>query len=101
MFDSGISVKNLVDELKTTEVDIALDIPDVTYASWINSLQQLLYTEVIKEQKIKTIQMPETNVISISSLQPATNENNPIFEDIYAIYDMNSNSRVLTNSTLF
>ena len=86
MFDSGISVKNLVDELKTTEVDIALDIPDVTYASWINSLQQLLYTEVIKEQKIKTIQMPETNVISISSLQPANDENGPIFEDIYTIY---------------
>ena len=86
MFDSGISVKNLVEELKTTEVDIALDIPDVTYASWINSLQQLLYTEVIKEQKIETVQRPETKVISISSLQPAPNENNPIFEDIYAIY---------------
>jgi hypothetical protein len=50
MFDSGISVKNLIEELKNTEVDIALDIPNATYVSWLNALQQLLYTEVIKEQ---------------------------------------------------
>ena len=49
MFDSGISVKNLVEELKN-EVDVALDIPNATYVTWLNSLQQLLYTEIIKEQ---------------------------------------------------
>ena len=58
MFDSGISVKNLIDELKNTEVDIALDIPNKTYVEWLNSLQQLLYTEVIKEQKKATFQNP-------------------------------------------
>ena len=56
MFDSGISVKDLVEELKTTEVDIALEIPNATYVSWLNSLQQLLYSEIIKEQKKKTIE---------------------------------------------
>lgn len=55
MFDSGISVKNLVDELKNTEVDIALEIPNKTYVSWLNSLQQTLYTEIIKEQKKMTL----------------------------------------------
>ena len=55
MFDSGISVKDLVDELKNTEVDIALDIPDKTYAEWLNALQQLLYSEIIKEQRKITL----------------------------------------------
>ena len=57
MFDSGISVKDLIEELKTTEVDIALEIPNATYVSWLNSLQQLIYSEIIKEQKKKTLRI--------------------------------------------
>ena len=85
MFDSGISVKNLVEELNA-EVDIALDIPDTAYAEWLNSLQQMLYSEIIREQRKKTVQNPESNVISISSLPLESDENRPYFEDIYAIY---------------
>ena len=85
MFDSGISVKNLVDEL-ITEVDIALTIPNATYVQWLNSLQQLLYTEIIKEQKKKVLQPPfENNLIDISSMAE-NNENAPRFEDIHAVY---------------
>lgn len=85
MFDSGISVKNLVEELKT-EVDIATEISDATYVQWLNSLQQLLYTEVIKEQRKKVLQPPfENNLIDISSMAE-NNENAPIFEDIHAVY---------------
>ena len=86
MFDSGISVKDLVEELKTTEVDIALDIPDTSYAEWLNSLQQLLYTEIIKEQRKIAVACPETKLISISSLPIANDENRPRFEDICTIY---------------
>lgn len=85
MFDSGISVKNLIEELKT-EVDIALEIPDATYISWLNSLQQILYTEIIKEQRKKVLQPPfANNLIDISSMAE-NNENTPIFEDIHAVY---------------
>ena len=86
MFDSGISVKALVDELKTTEVDIALEIPDATYVSWLNSLQQLLYTEIIKEQKKTTLQGTILNPVSLSLIIKETDEEAPIFEDIYAVY---------------
>ena len=82
MFDSGISAKSLVEELKETEVDIALEIPDKTYAEWLNSLQQLLYTEVIKEQKKVTITPAPVSPFSISLL----NAENARFEDIHAIY---------------
>ena len=86
MFDSGISVKNLIKELKETEVDIALDIPTVTYVSWLNSLQQLLYGEVIREKRRFELSGCEDGKISISSIEPKENEANPRFEDIYAIY---------------
>ncbi len=96
MFDSGISVKNLVEELKTTEVDIALDIPDKTYAEWFNSLQQLLYSEIIKEQRKAVVEFPSTGVISLSS-PFRTDENRPYFEDIYTIY---ADGKQLIKSTL-
>jgi hypothetical protein len=84
MFDSGISVQNLIDELKS-EVDIALEIPDATYISWLDSLQQLLYTEIIKEQKKATI-TGMNNPIQLSSIIIDGTENAPRFEDIHAIY---------------
>ena len=108
MFDSGISVKNLVDELKNTEVDIALDIPNKTYVDWLNSLQQLLYTEVIKEQKKTVLKPPfENNLIDISSLKEI-GENTPRFEDIHAVYADDTQlikstvaSGVIFNNTFF
>ena len=99
MFDSGISVKDLVKELKETEVDIALDIPNKTYVEWLNSLQQLLYTEVIKEQK--EYSYPEqaseeipppmgvgrvVKTFDLSTIPIGENESHPIFEDIVAFY---------------
>ncbi len=88
MFESGISVKNLIDELKNTEVDIALEIPNITYVTWFNSLQQLLYTEIIKEQKKVTVSEWENNLVDISSIK-GENENTPIFEDIHTVYTDN------------
>lgn len=84
MFDSGKSVKELVGELNA-EVDIALDIPDTAYAGWLNSLQQMLYTEIIKEQRKAVVELPESGVISLSS-PLGTGENRTRFEDIYAVY---------------
>ena len=85
MFDSGIKVNTLVDGLKD-EVDIALEIPNATYVQWLNSLQQLLYTEVIKEQKKKVFNTRAiNNSIDISSMAES-GENIPNFEDIHAVY---------------
>lgn len=85
MFDSGISVKNLIDELKNTEVDIALEIPNITYVTWLNALQQILYTEIIKEQK-KRVFKPPFNIGEGISIEAESNENKPSFEDIHAVY---------------
>jgi hypothetical protein len=103
MFDSGISVKNLIEELKNTEVDIALEIPDATYVTWLNSLQQLLYTEIIKEQKKKVLYPPfENNLIDLSSMAE-NNENTPRFEDVYAVYadDIQLIKSTVTSGVIF
>ena len=101
MFDSGISVKNLIEELNE-EVDIALDIPDTAYAGWLNSLQQLLYTEIIKEQEKVVVALPETKIIRLS--QPFNiDENKPYFEDIHAIYanGVQLKKTTLTSGSIF
>jgi hypothetical protein len=85
MFDSGISVNAIVEELNT-EVDIALDIPNKTYVQWLNALQQLLYTEVIKEQKRFVLVSPPPSTIGMDVIVTDNNENPPRFEDIYAVY---------------
>ena len=93
MFDSGLKVKNIVEELKS-EVDIALDIPNATYVQWLNSLQQVLYTEIIKEQKETNFMLvypdwnpnPEYRTLSLSDLDCGEKESQPRFEDICAIY---------------
>ena len=85
MFNSGISVKELVDEL-ITEVDIALDIPQSTYVQWLNALQQVLYTEIIKEQRKTVLESNLDNPISLSLITVGDDENRPRFEDIYAVY---------------
>ena len=98
MFDSGISVKEIIEELNE-EVDIALPIPNKTYVTWLNSLQQLLYGDVIKEQKktTTTIRKQERdpafglvyrviNPVPLSSISIDGNQNQPTFEDICAVF---------------
>ncbi len=95
MFKSKISVKDLIKELKETEVDIALDIPNKTYVDWLNSLQQLLYTEVIKEQKEYcdgeiASSMPAERGMEEFDIDLSTigdeDELSPRFEDVHAVY---------------
>ncbi len=50
MFDSGITVQVLIEGIQS-EADIAPDIPVENYLLWLNSVEQLLYTEIINEQK--------------------------------------------------
>ena len=102
MFDSGITVEKLIDGLKS-EVDIALEIPDQTYIDWLNSLQQLLYTEIIKEQKKTTLHGAILNPISLSLIMTESNENTPRFEDIHAIYADNTQLKksTLTSGIIF
>lgn len=86
MFDSGVKVKDLIEDVKS-EADIALDIPDKTYLEWFNSLQRLLYTEIIKEQAVQEIPYSEilSDSIALSALSSLFGDAIR-FEDIYTVY---------------
>lgn len=51
MYDSQVKASTLITELQNT-LDVAADIPTSMYASWLNELEQFVYTEIIKEQKV-------------------------------------------------
>lgn len=84
MFNSGKSVAELITELKG-EVDVAYEIPTSTYLVWLNSVEQLCYSEIIKEQREVTIANP-THTILLTSLTVSEDEAPIRFEDIYAVY---------------
>ena len=85
MFDSGIKASALIEQIKD-EVDIAVPIADESYVSWLNALEQLLYTELIQEQGKIEIKSFGGSVIDIDSLDVPMGEEEIRFEDIHAVY---------------
>ncbi len=85
MFDSGIKVSSLIEQIKN-EADIAIPITDEIYVLWLNALEQLLYTEVIQEQGIIKLDDVSNGVIDIDTLDVPKGENVIRFEDIHTIY---------------
>ena len=85
MFDSGIKTEDLIKDLKS-EIDVALEIPDETYIFWLSSLEQLLYSEFIKEQNKITVIDPPEDIINIASVYTPAGESPLRFEDIHTVY---------------
>ena len=83
MFESNITVKRLLDELKN-EVDIAVPVSDETYIAILNTLEQLLYTELIQEQRIISLS-EEKFPLAIEDLL-VEDEATIRFEDVYSVY---------------
>ena len=85
MFDSGITASDLIKQIKD-EADIAIPIPDACYILWLNALEQLLYTEFIKEQGKIEFDGVSNGVVGIDTLNVPKGENAVRFEEIHAIY---------------
>ena len=100
MFDSGITVSELINNIRE-EADISYDIPDKSYILWLNSLEQLLYREVIKEQgkiEIKNVNSPFVGFTNIKpEREDGLKEDGLRFEDLHAVY---SDGKQLIKSTL-
>lgn len=77
MFDSGIAASELIADLKK-EIDISIDIPNKTYITWLNSLEQLFYSEFIKEQA----RFP----VAPGATLPLALPTGVMFEDIKQVY---------------
>jgi hypothetical protein len=87
MFDSGISVKSFIDDIKA-EADIAPDITDTKYISWINALEQVLYSDIIREQRKVDIEVlnSEGEYIDKVEIKKDENEADVRFEDIISVF---------------
>ena len=88
MFDSGITAKALIELLKS-EVDVAYQIPDESYIGWLNSLEQLMYSEIIKQYGAVSYNMPSPAKVAqiVMGVLTVPADENPVrFEDITAVY---------------
>lgn len=85
MFDSGIKAKDLIDQIRD-EADIAYPISDESFIIWLNALEQLLYTELIREQNEVSVSIGDIPVVNLSLISHSSGENTMRFEDIHAVY---------------
>ena len=96
MFNSGITVKELIKSIKD-EADIAPVVNEDNYIHWINALEQMLYSEIIKEQNEYTTTIKK----DFLELSEIGEDFQLRFEDIYAVYaDVNGHSIQLKKSTV-
>ncbi len=73
MFDSGIPVLKFVSDIKK-ETDIIYPVPNSVYTDTINLVQQLLYSELICEEGIISLDTAEGEDAGV---EPVPNDNNP------------------------
>ena len=85
MFDSGIKASALIEQIEN-EADIAIPIAKESFVSWLNALEQLLYTELIQEQGKIELDGINGSVVGIDTLNVPNGENAVRFEDIHTIY---------------
>ena len=96
MFNSGITVETLIESVKS-EADIAPDVPEENYMQWINAFEQMLYSEIIKEQDEYWANITDNSI----KLKDITQEFEARFEDVVAVYATKNGKTVqLKKSTL-
>lgn len=50
MYDSGVSAAEFVAQIRN-EADISFPVPDASFYRWLTAIEQLIYSELINEQK--------------------------------------------------
>ncbi len=84
MFNSGVSVSELISELEA-EVDIATGLPASFFVNHINAIEQMLYSDIIKEQAVIGLDNPEP-LIDLGELEACDGCAPLRFEDIYTVF---------------
>lgn len=84
MYNSGVTIADIITEL-SGEVDIAGSIPDSAYIRWVNSLEQLLYTDVLGFFAVHDVTLSDGG-FALSALTPGTGEDAARYDDIVKVY---------------
>lgn len=84
MFNSNVTVSELIKELKA-EADIAVDLPPSFFVNQINAAEQMLYSDIIKEQAVIGMDIRDLP-IDLAELETEDGCDAIRFEDIYTVY---------------
>jgi len=103
MYNSKITVEQLINSLEN-EVDIALQIPIDLYVNWINGVEQLLYSDIIREYAAVYISAEKGDngikVIDLSDIEVYDGCDDIRVSDIYTIYGYDGDEYEYTDTQL-
>lgn len=85
MYDSNVSVKGVIAMLES-EVDIRGTLDDGAIARWISSLEQLLYTDIIKDYRSVSVTF-DGEEFNIDATSTPDGCRKITFDDIVKVYD--------------
>lgn len=87
MYKSSITAKELIDELRG-EVDISLRLEDAPFLRAINTVEQFIYCEILKEYVTVAFSYNEIadNEIDLSDISVPSGASTLIFDDIVKIF---------------
>lgn len=90
MYDSEVTTADLIAEIKD-EIDIASIVPDTAFLRWLNTVEQTVYTELIREMRLVHIAVDyydgdDTPSFSLSDIMTGDGEAEIIFDDIVKTY---------------
>lgn len=84
MYNSGMTAAHLFSILRE-DVDIALSVGDGLCVLWLNAVQQMLYSEIVREQRV-TVLEGEGDAVRYSSLAHSDEEDFPSARDIVGVF---------------
>lgn len=84
MYKSGMTAQKLFEILRG-DVDISIAIDDNLLLLWLNALQQMLYSEIVREQRVSSI-FGEGDAVPYSQLARAEDESMPEARDIIGVF---------------
>lgn len=85
MYRSGITAESLIARLRT-EADITVPVADISYFVWINTVEQLLYSEYVKDYRRADVVPTSENMLSLGDISHSDLEGDVRFSDIYRVY---------------
>jgi hypothetical protein len=84
MYRCGITAKEMIESVKS-ETDIVVPISDFRLSSWINAVEQTLYSDIINDMRKVSVTPTDGNTINISVIAHPDTESGIRYEDIFKV----------------
>lgn len=84
MYRCGITAKEMIESVKS-ETDIVVPISDLRLCSWINAVEQTLYSDIINDMRKVSVTPTDGNTINISGIAHPDTESGIRYEDVLKV----------------